>query len=357
MKSTILKINKRIVSQEKPTYFIADIAANHDGSLQKAIDLIFMAKEAGADAAKFQHFKAETIVSKKTFDNMNNKLSHQRKWSKSVFEVYKAASIKWDWTEKLVKACKKANIDFFTAPYDFDYIDRINKYVPAYKIGSGDITWNDALIRIAKKKKPIFLATGASSIEDVKRAFKIITKINNKICIMQCNTNYTGKMENLKFVNLNVLKQFKKIFPKAILGLSDHTPGHSSVLGAITLGARVIEKHFTYSNKVDGPDHFFSMNPKSWKEMIERSRELELALGSNKKKVENNEKETVMVQRRSAHLLKNLKKDEKIKKKYLTFLRPALNGSVKPYELNKVVKYKIKKNKSVGDILLWKDLK
>ena len=96
-----------------------------------------MAKEAGADAAKFQHFKAETIVSKKTFDNMDNKLSHQKKWSKSVFDVYKDASIKWDWTEKLVKACKKAKIDFFTAPYDFDYIDRINKYVPAYKIDLG----------------------------------------------------------------------------------------------------------------------------------------------------------------------------------------------------------------------------
>ena len=160
---------------------------------------------------------------------------------------------------------------------------------------------------------------------------------------MQCNTNYTGKIENLKFINLNVLKQFKKIFPKAILGLSDHTPGHSTVLGAITLGARVIEKHFTYSNKVDGPDHFFSMNPKSWKEMIERSKELEFALGSNNKKVENNEKETVVVQRRSAHLLIDLKKNEKIKKKYLSFLRPALNGSVKPYELNKVIKYKVKK--------------
>ena len=114
-----------------------------------------------------------------------------------------------------MKACKKAKFDFFTAPYDFDYIDRINKYVPAYKIGSGDITWNDALIRIAKKK-PIFLAT-ASSIEDVKRAFKIITKINDKICIMQCNTNYTGKIENLKFINLNVLKQFKKFSQKQYL--------------------------------------------------------------------------------------------------------------------------------------------
>ncbi len=357
MDKKLLKLGKKIISHNNPTYFIADIAANHDGSLQKAIDLIFMAKEAGADAAKFQHFKAETIVSKKTFDNMNTKLSHQKKWSKSIFDVYKSASINWDWTEKLVKACKKAKIDFFTAPYDFDYIDKINKYVPAYKIGSGDITWNDSLIKIAKKNKPIFLATGASSIEDVKRAYNIISKINKKICIMQCNTNYTGSLENFKFINLNVLKQFKKIFPKVILGLSDHTPGHSTVLGSIALGARVIEKHFTYSNKANGPDHYFSMNSKTWREMIDRSRELELSLGVENKKVEKNELETVVVQRRGAHLLKDMKKNEKVKKEYLNFLRPALNGSVKPYELNKVVKFKVKKNKSIGDILLWKDLK
>ncbi len=357
MNKKLLKLGKKIISQKNPTYFIADIAANHDGSLQKAIDLIFMAKEAGADAAKFQHFKAETIVSKKTFDNMNTKLSHQKKWSKSIFDVYKSASINWDWTEKLVKACKKAKIDFFTAPYDFDYIDKINKYVPAYKIGSGDITWNDSLIKIAKKNKPIFLATGASSIKDVKRAYNIISKINKKICIMQCNTNYTGSLENFKFINLNVLKQFKRIFPKVLLGLSDHTPGHSTVLGSIALGARVIEKHFTYSNKANGPDHYFSMNSKTWREMIDRSRELELSLGVANKKVEKNELETVVVQRRGAHLLKDMKKNEKIKKEYLNFLRPALKGSVKPYELNKVVKFQLKKNKSIGDILLWKDLK
>ena len=352
MSEKTIKLNNRIIGKNKPTYFIADIAANHDGSLQKAIDLIYMAKEAGADAAKFQHFKAETIVSKNTFDKMKDQMSHQKKWKKSVFDVYKAASIKWEWTEKLVRACKKAKIDFFTAPYDFDYIDKVNKYVPAFKVGSGDITWDDALVRIANKNKPIFLATGASSIKDVKRAYKIISKINDKICIMQCNTNYTGSLENFKFINLNVLKEFKKIFPKVILGLSDHTPGHSTVLGSIALGARVIEKHFTYSNKANGPDHYFSMNPKTWKEMIDRSRELELSLGSKIKKVEKNELETVIVQRRGAHLLKNMKKNEKIKKEFLNFLRPALKGSVKPYELKKVIKYKLKKKKLIGDILL-----
>jgi len=357
MKKLFIKVNKSIISQDNPTYFIADIAANHNGSIEKAIDLIFMAKEAGADAAKFQHFKADTIVSKKTFSKMNNKLSHQKNWSKSIYDVYKAAAINWDWTEKLVSSCKKAKIDFFTAPYDIDYIDKINKYVPAYKVGSGDITWNESLIHIAKKNKPVFLATGASSIQDVKRAYKIINKINNKICIMQCNTNYTGTRDNFKFINLNVLKQYKKLFPKAILGLSDHTPGHATVLGAISLGARVIEKHFTYSNKAIGPDHNFSMNPKTWKEMICRSRELELSLGVPQKKVEKNEIETVILQRRAAHLTKDLKKNDRIKKENLIFLRPSLKNSVQPYELKKVLSKKIIKNKLAGEILLWKDLK
>ena len=130
---------------------------------------------------------------------------------------------------------------------------------------------------------------------------------------MQCNTNYTADKSNLKFINLNVLKTYKKIFKKkVILGLSDHTHGHASVLGAIALGARVIEKHFTLSNKLVGPDHKFSMNPLTWKEMIETARELEMTLGNNQKKVEKNEFQTVIVQRRSMHLIKDYKKGEEI---------------------------------------------
>ena len=125
---------------------------------------------------------------------------------------------------------------------------------------------------------------------------------------MQCNTNYTASSENFKHINLKVLETYKKMFPKIVLGLSDHTPGHSTVLGAVTLGARMVEKHFTKSNNLDGPDHMFSMTPKSWKEMVERCRELEESLGDGKKRVELNELNTVVVQRRGIHLNKNLKK-------------------------------------------------
>ncbi len=116
---------------------------------------------------------------------------------------------------------------------------------------------------------------------------------------MQCNTNYTGSIENFNFIELNVLKTYRKEFKNIVLGLSDHTPGHTTVLGAVALGAKVIEKHFTDSNEREGPDHKFSMNPTSWKEMVLRTRELERALGNDDKLIMENEKETVVLQRRA----------------------------------------------------------
>ena len=356
-KNHTFKINQKKIGDKFPTYFIADIAANHDGNLNKAIDLICSAKENGADAVKFQHFEAETIVSNKTFTNMNSKLSHQGNWKKSIFQVYKEASINLGWTKKLYNLCKKINIDFFTSPYSFEMVDHVKKYVCAFKIGSGDITWLEILNYISKLNKPVILATGASSFEDVKLAINTIKKNTKDVCIMQCNTNYTAKSDNFNYINLKVLNTYKKKFPFAVLGLSDHTHGHATVLGAISLGARVIEKHFTLSNKLNGPDHEFSMNPKSWKDMILRSRELELSLGDGIKKVEKNEKETVIVQRRGAHLNKNKFKNQKLEKKDIIFLRPALKGSIYPNQIQKVKNKKFLKSKKNGDIILWKDLK
>jgi len=288
---------------------------------------------------------------------MSFKLDHQKTWKKSVFQVYKDASIDFSWTEKLKKECEKIKIDFFTAPYDLEYIDKLEKYISAYKIGSGDITWLESLEKISKKKKPVILATGASTISEVKQAVNLILKKNKNLSLMQCNTNYTGSSKNFRYINLNVLKTYKKLFPKLTLGLSDHTPGHSTVLGAITLGARIIEKHFTISNKLSGPDHSFSMNPSNWKEMIDRSRELELSLGSKEKKIEKNELQTSIVQRRGAHLIRNISKGQKITLNDIIFLRPALKNSIKPDEVNKIKNKVAKRKMNNGDILLWKNLK
>ena len=150
----ILKINDNEIGRDYPTYFIADVAANHDGDVERAKDLIYQAAEAGADAAKFQHFTADTIVSDRGFKKLAGQQSHQAKWKKSVFEVYQDASVSLDWTEVLRDTCDKAGIAFFTSPYSKDLVDHIDPYVPAYKIGSGDITWIEMVEYIAGKQKP-----------------------------------------------------------------------------------------------------------------------------------------------------------------------------------------------------------
>ena len=352
------KIGKTNIGVSFKTYFIADIAANHDGDLSRALKLIKLAAKAGANAAKFQHFKAETIVSDRGFKDLGKQLSHQSKWKKSVFEVYKDVSINPDWTPFLKKECKKNNIDFFTAPYDLNLVDEVNKYVPTYKIGSGDITWLEIIKKIAKKNKPVIIATGASYLSDVKRAVKTIMKFNKKIVLMQCDTNYTAEDENIEYLNLNVLNQYKKIFKnKVILGLSDHTFGHNSVLGAVALGARVVEKHFTDNNYRSGPDHPFSMNPKTWAKMVRETRKLEKSLGDGIKKIEHNERESSIIQRRGIRANRKLYKGTIIKENVLSYLRPCPKNALNPYEKNKILGKFLIKDIEEGDIINCEKIK
>jgi len=351
-----LMINQNKIGTYHPVYFIADIAANHDGDLERAKDLIYQVAENGGHAAKFQHFAAKTIVSDKGFRSLGSRQSHQAQWKKSVYEVYDDAALKVDWTPILKETCDKAGIDFFTSPYSFDLVDQVDCYVPAYKVGSGDITWPEIIRYMAKKNKPMLIASGASTLDEVDQAVNACLEFNNQLVLMQCNTNYTASLENFKFINLDVLKTYRAMYPEIILGLSDHTPGHATVLGSIALGARVIEKHFTDDNDRNGPDHPFSMNPQSWKDMVERSRELEHALGCGVKKVEDNEKETVILQRRSIRLSKDLPAGATITREYLEVLRPCPEDGLPPYHLDRVIGKKLTTDKTYGDHLKWSDL-
>jgi sialic acid synthase SpsE len=350
MKSPAMEITigSKKIGLSHPTYFIADLASNHDGDLEKAKDLIYLAKESGADVAKFQHFHASSLVSEQGFKTMGGQQSHQANWKKSVYETYLDASINPDWTPILKDTCDKAGIAFFTSPYSEAYVDEVDPYVPAYKIGSGDITWPAMIQYICKKKKPVLLACGASTQEDVDRAVSAILEITGDMVLMQCNTNYTASLENFKYINLNVLKTFQKKYPQMILGLSDHTPGCSSVLAAVTLGARAIEKHFTDDNNKSGPDHKFAMNPSSWKEMVDRTREIEFALGDGVKVIEENEKDTVVVQRRAIYAKQNLKAGSMVQAIDLNCLRPCPADAIPPYELSKLIGKKLRNDITPG---------
>lgn len=350
-----IQIGGRTIGDNQPTYFIADIAANHDGSLDRAVELIHLAAESGADAAKFQHFRAAKIVSKYGFDT-GPQLSHQSKWKRSVFEVYQSASVPWEWTERLKQACDEAKIHFFSSPYDMEAVDMLDAYVPAFKIGSGDITWIEALEHMAKKGKPLLLATGASDLGDVQRAVDAILPINDQLLLMQCNTNYTGSIENFRFVRLNVLQTFASMYPQLVLGLSDHTPGHAAVLGAVTLGARAIEKHFTDDRAREGPDHPFSLDPTTWREMVDRTRELEYALGDGNKIVEPNEKETVVIQRRCMRATRDLSAGTVLERGDLEALRPAPVDGIFPYQAERAYGRKLLRDLKSGDYPKWTDL-
>ena len=351
-----IKLGTKIID-DNSLYFIADIGANHNGSLEKAIELIHLAKEAGADAAKFQNFQADKIVSKTGFDNMKGKLSHQSKWKKSVFEVYEDASISKDWTRILKEECEKAGIDYFTSAYDFESVDLVDPYVDMYKIGSGDITWLDIINYIIDKNKPVIIATGASTNEDVSRVMKMALKKTQDIVLMQCNTNYTGSIDNYNYCNLNVLKQFSIDYPNTVLGLSDHTAGHATTLGAIALGARVIEKHFTDDNNQEGPDHGFAMNPQSWRDMVDRSYELLVSLGDGVKIVEKNEEQSKLVQRRCLRVVTNLKKGHILTDGDFISLRPISEGGFEPYEKVNLIGKELLMDIDAGDHLTKKIVK
>ena len=233
-----IRIGARSVSAADPTYFIADIAANHDGELERAKALIWAAKAAGADCAKFQHFEADKIVSAVGFDQLGARAAHQAGWKRSVVEVYDAYHTRRSWTEDLVATCREAGIDYMTTPYDQEALDSQIGHVPAVKIGSGDITFTSLVQAAARTGKPILLATGAADMADVEQAVETVLAHHPALVLLQCNTNYSGSEDNFACVNLRVLQTFALRWPGMGLGLSDHTPGHAAVLGAVALARR-----------------------------------------------------------------------------------------------------------------------
>jgi len=317
------------------TYFIADIAANHDGDLQRAKLLCLLAKNSGADAVKFQHHDCDKYVSDYGFKNLGEKFSHQSSWDKSVYEVYKDAEVPTSWTSDLKHYCDTIGIDLLSTPYDLDMVDHLDAYVDCYKIGSGDITFDPLLRKVAQTGKKVMLSTGAATLEEVTRAIEILKSYEVPIVLMQCNTNYTGSDENFDHIHLNVLHTYKEMFPGVTLGLSDHTPGNVTVLGAISLGATVVEKHFTDNNSRVGPDHSFSMTPETWKKMVEDARVLERSLGHSNKRVEDNEKETIILQRRALRFTRDVIENHVIRAEDLQFQRPCPEDAfnINNYEL------------------------
>lgn len=349
-------IGSRLVGPDEPTYFIADIAANHDGDIERAQQLMTLAAEAGADCAKFQHFRAPHIVSDYGFRALGTQQSHQATWEKSVFDVYQDASLPWEWTEQLAQHAAGVGIEFMSAPYDLEAVDHLDPFVNAYKVGSGDVNWLEELEYIAGKGKPVILATGAATLDDVDRAMNVLEAAEVPIVLMQCNTNYEGTIDNIHHVNLKVLAEYEKLYPNVTLGLSDHTPGHVTVLGAVTLGARVVEKHFTDDTSRTGPDHGFSMDPLTWRAMVDDVRMLEAALGDGRKKIEDNETQTVVLQRRCVRAAKDISAGSTLSRSDVEVMRPAPIDAIPAHDVSEVAHKRALRDLVRGEAISWSDL-
>lgn len=349
--SPIIKIGNHLVGEGQPALIIADIGANFDRSLDKAKELALAVKEAGGDVVKIQSFLAPKIVSGKGFALMHLKGVHGS-WGQPVDEVFKEAEFPREWHEEFFGYCREMGIIGSSAPYDFEAVDLMEELgVDFYKIGSGDITWLEMLEYIARKNKPIILATGASTLAEVDEAIRVIESTGNRdVALLQCITNYPSKIES---ANLNVMKTYQQAYG-IITGYSDHTPGDTVVLGSIALGGKVIEKHFTLDKTAKGPDHPHSMDPKEFTLMVKRVREMEQALGSSRKEVVAEESETVIVQRRGLCAKLDVRKGEPFSQENVIELRPALG--ILPKHKKDIIGKLAKRDISAGEPIKWEDV-
>ena len=332
-----------IKSNSKKVIIIAEAGGNHNGSLKKAYKLVDIAKLAGADYVKFQTFKADTLVSKNA-----PKAKYQKKNVKKIshYEMIKKLEMSYDMHIKLIKYCKLKKIKFLSSPFCIDSFNLLKKFNLDYiKIPSGEITNLPLLRHIKKFNDNIILSTGMSSVNEINDALKILKKKNRKIILLHCNTEYPTPLED---INLNAMIALKKHFNLEV-GYSDHSAGTQVPIVATALGAKVIEKHFTISNKMEGPDHAASLNPKELISMIKSIRSTEIILGKNKKFVSKSEKKNILIARKSLFAACDIKKGEKFSFHNLTCLRPG--SGISPMKINKVFRLKAKKNFLKGKLI------
>lgn len=345
-----IKIGNRFIGHGHPTYLIAEIGANFDGSLDKAKRHIDAAKESGADCAKFQTFLAEKLVSEGGFSKMKLEGVHGS-WGRTITEVFKDVEFPAKWHREIADYCKSVDIDFSTAPYYKEAVDLcIDLDIPFIKIGSGEITYLEMLDYIARKGKPMMLATGDATLSEIDEAVRTIEATGNRdLVLMQCITNYPSKIDS---ANVNVLKTYQSAFD-ILTGYSDHSPGPVVALASVVLGGCVIEKHFTLNKKDKGPDHPHSMEPQEFKQMANYVREIERAMGSTRKEVVEEERETVYVQRRGLYAKNDIPIGHIITSEDIDVLRPAIGiqPKFKSVVIGKSAKVFIKKN----DPLYWEN--
>ncbi len=341
-----IKIGERFVGNGEPVFIIAEAGSNHDRKLEQAKRLIDIAAKAGADAIKFQTFSADKLVARLVPGTGDEETPAR---CAAMYESFKRVELPRRWHRILAEYAEKRGLIFLSSPFDEEAVDLLDEIgVPAFKVASGDLT-NLPLIRyMARKGKPMIVSTGVSTLQEVREAVNTIKKTGNKdVILLHCVSMYPTPPEN---VNLLVMKTLEKKF-RLPVGFSDHTLGIEASIAAVALGAVMIEKHFTISRKLRGPDHFFALEPRELMKMVNSIREVEKMRGRGIKEVLEGEKEGRFLGRRSIFAATDIPAGTVLKKEMLTILRPALG--LEPKYLHKVIGKRAKKNIKRYEPITW----
>ena len=322
-----MEINGRIIGDGHPAYIIAEMSANHAGSLERALELVHVAKDAGADCVKIQTYTADTM----TIDCHNEYFQIEKgTWEgEKLYGLYQKAYTPWEWQEQLRDEAAKVGIDFLSTPFDPRSVDFLEDLgVHFYKIASFELVDIPLLEYVAAKNKPIIMATGMGTLEEIQEAVDAIYSTGNRqLALMKCSSAYPAKPEEM---NLRTMQDLKERFGVPV-GLSDHSMGAFSAATAVAMGANLIEKHFCISRAVKNPDSSFSMEPQEFREMVEQVREVEKAMGSVQYGVSRQEESNACF-RRSLFVVEDIAAGEVLTPEKIRSIRPAYGLKPKHYQ-------------------------
>lgn len=340
------QIGNKKVGEGSPCFIIAELSANHNGSIDTALKTIKAAKRAGADCIKLQTFTADTItLDSKTEDF---KISGTIWDGKYLHDLYKEAYTPWEWHETLFKAAKDEGLIYFSSPFDptsVDFLEGLN--VPAYKIASLEITDIPLIELVASKGKPVIISTGIAEQEDIELALDACHRMGNKnIALLKCTTSYPAPIEE---ANMIMVKDMADRF-NVISGLSDHTMGNTVPMVATCFGAKIIEKHFILDRSIGGPDASFSMNEQEFAEMVKAVRETEKAIGVVDYCLTAKQKEGKVFSR-SLYVVEDIKMGEEITQKNVRSVRPG--SGMHPKYFKEIIGKKVKKAVKKGTAVSW----
>ena len=314
-----MTIDNYIIDSNSPVFIIAELSANHNGSLQNALDSVKAAKQAGADAIKLQTYTADTITIDAKRDDF--KLKQGTIWDgKYLYDLYKEAYTPWEWHKEIFKAAREEGLICFSSPFDRTAVDLLESLnTPAYKIASFEITDIPLIEYVASKGKPMIISTGIAEEEDIRLAVDACRKVgNDQIALLKCTSSYPAPINE---ANLVMIRDLKERFD-VISGLSDHTMGITAPVVATVFGAKIIEKHFIIDRSIGGPDASFSLNEKEFSQMVTAVREAESAVGKIDYELSEKQKKGRDFSR-SLYAVKHIKKGELITSDNVRSIRPG----------------------------------